>query len=122
MCLAKVPDANRPATTPIDDFYRLFMVPGMAHCYGGTGASNFGGVGQQIPPARDALHDVQTALERWVEQGTAPSQLVATRFTEPGANAKTVQLQRPLCLYPAVPRYKGSGDPNAAASFACVQP
>ena len=103
-------------------FYRLFMVPGMAHCYGGTGASNFGGVGQQIPPVRDALHDVQTALERWVEQGTAPSQLVATRFTEPGPNAKTVQLQRPLCLYPAVPRYKGSGDPNAAASFACVQP
>lgn len=118
-------DAVARATGGLDAtqrFYRLFMVPGMAHCYGGTGASNFGGVGQQIPPVRDALHDVQTALERWVEQGTAPSQLVATRFTEPGPSAKTVQLQRPLCLYPAVPRYKGTGDPNAAASFACVQP
>lgn len=104
------------------NFYRLFMVPGMAHCYGGTGASNFGGVGQQIPPVRDAMHDVQTALERWVEQGTAPAQFIATRFTDPAANARTVQLQRPLCLYPAVPRYKGSGDPNDAANFACLRP
>jgi feruloyl esterase len=103
------------------DFYRLFMVPGMAHCYGGPGASNFGGVGQQIPPVRDATHDIQTALERWVEQGASPTQLVATRFTDSAASARTVQLQRPLCLYPAVPRYNGSGDPNDAASFACVR-
>ncbi len=44
-------------------FYRLFMVPGMTHCYFGPGATSFGGVGQQIPPVRDATHDVQTALE-----------------------------------------------------------
>lgn len=103
-------------------FYRLFMVPGMAHCYGGTGASNFGGVGQQIPPTRDPEHDIQSALERWVEQGAPPAHMTATRFTDSTAGARTVQLQRPLCLYPAVPRYKGNGDPNAAASFACVQP
>lgn len=110
-------NGGREAT---QNFYRLFMVPGMAHCYGGTGASNFGGVGMQIPPVRDAAHDIQTALERWVEQGTAPSEFIATRFTDSVATTRTVQLTRPLCLYPLVPRYKGSGDPNAATSFACV--
>ena len=102
-------------------FYRLFMVPGMTHCYFGSGATSFGGIGQQIPPVRDAAHDVQTALEAWVERGTAPNQLIATKFTDEAAPTRTVKLTRPLCLYPTLPRYKGSGDPNDAANFACVQ-
>ena len=102
-------------------FYRLFMVPGMTHCYGGPGATSFGAVGQQIPPGRDAEHDIQTALENWVERGTPPAQLTATKFTDDAAATRTVRLTRPLCLYPAVPRYKGTGDPNDAASFACVR-
>jgi feruloyl esterase len=53
------------------DFLRLFMVPGMTHCGFGPGASSFGGFIQQIPPTRDAVHDVQTALEQWVEKGIA---------------------------------------------------
>ena len=102
------------------NFYRLFMVPGMAHCSTGEGATNFGGVGQQIPPARDAAHDIQIALEAWVEHGTAPAQLIATRFTDEQAATRTVKYTRPLCLYPTVARYKGTGDPNDAANFACV--
>ena len=101
-------------------FYRLFMVPGMTHCYGGPGATSFGAVGQQIPPVRDATHDIQTALENWVERKAPPAQLVATKFTDDAAATRTIRLTRPLCLYPAVPRYKGTGDPNDAASFACV--
>jgi len=103
------------------NFYRLFMVPGMAHCSTGEGATNFGGVGQQIPPVRDAAHDIQTALEAWVEHGTAPAQIVATRFTDEQPATRTVKYTRPLCLYPTVARYKGTGDPNDAANFACVQ-
>ena len=103
------------------NFYRLFMVPGMTHCYGGPGATSFGAVGQQIPPVRDATHDIQTALENWVERGTAPAQLVATKFSDDKAATRSVKLTRPLCLYPTVPRYKGTGDPNDAANFACVQ-
>jgi feruloyl esterase len=103
------------------DFYRLFMVPGMTHCYGGPGATSFGGVGQQIPPVRDAAHDIQTALENWVERGTAPAQLIATKFSDDKATTRTVKLTRPLCLYPTVARYKGTGDPNDAGNFACVQ-
>jgi feruloyl esterase len=102
-------------------FYRLFMVPGMNHCSGGIGASNFGGVGQQIPPVRDAAHDLQTALENWVERGTAPTQFIGTKFADNQATTRTVQYTRPVCLYPTVPRYKGTGDPNDAANFACVR-
>ncbi len=101
------------------EFYRLFMVPGMTHCYFGPGASSFGGVGQQIPPVRDATHDVQTALERWVEKGVAPERIVATKYTDDKAATRTVRLTRPLCVYPAVAQYSGSGDPNDAASFVC---
>jgi tannase/feruloyl esterase len=102
-------------------FYRLYMVPGMAHCYFGSGASAFGGVGQQIPPVRDATHDVQLALEAWVEQGVTPQQLVATKFADDKAATRTVKLTRPLCAHPTTPRYRGTGDPNDAASFVCVR-
>ena len=103
------------------DFYRLFMVPGMNHCSGGIGASNFGGVGQQVPPVRDAAHDLQTALENWVERGTPPAQFVGTKFTDNQAATRTVEYTRPICLYPTVPRYKGTGDQKDAANFACVR-
>jgi feruloyl esterase len=100
-------------------FYRLFMVPGMRHCYFGPGATSFGAVGQQIPPVRDAVHDVQTALEAWVEHGQAPDHMVATKYTDDAAATRTVRLTRPLCSWPSVPRYTG-GDPNSASSFTCV--
>jgi feruloyl esterase len=101
------------------DFYRLFMVPGMAHCYSGPGANSFGGVGQQIPPVRDKLHDIQTALENWVEKGEAPERLIATKFADETPGNRQVKFTRVLCPYPSVAAYK-SGDPNDAASFACV--
>ena len=101
------------------EFYRLFMVPGMTHCYFGPGASSFGGVGQQIPPVRDATHDVQTALESWVEKGVAPERIVATKYTDDKAATRTVRLTRPLCVHPAVAQYSGAGDTNDAASFVC---
>jgi hypothetical protein len=101
------------------EFYRLFMVPGMTHCYFGSGATSFGGVGQQIPPVRDPTHDIQTALEHWVEDGVAPEGLIATKYVDDAAATRTIMLTRPLCLYPLVPRYKGIGDPNDAKSFMC---
>ena len=103
------------------EFYRLFMVPGLAHCSGGIGASSFGGVGQQLPPVRDAAHDLVTALEQWVERGVPPAQFIGTKYTDNEATTRTVQYTRPVCLYPSVARYKGTGDPNDAANFACVK-
>jgi hypothetical protein len=88
-----------PATR---DFYRLFMVPGMFHCSGGVGVSSF-----------DAL----TPLIEWVEKGTAPNAIVGSRIVD----GKVVRT-RPLCPYPQVARYKGSGSVEEAANFACVAP
>ncbi len=104
------------------DFYRLFMVPGMAHCYRGQGANSFGGVGQQIPPTRDAVHDLQTALEEWVEQGVAPTHLIATKYVDDDADTTAVEFTRKLCPYPSVARYSQSGDPSKAESFVCTIP
>jgi len=97
------------------DFYRLFMAPGMLHCGGGPGPNNFG----QGTPLADADHDVIKALERWVEHGIAPDRIVATKFV--GDNpASGVALTRPLCPYPEVAHWIGVGDTNDAANFICV--
>jgi hypothetical protein len=104
------------------DFMRLFMVPGMQHCYAGPGATSFGGVGQQVPPARDPAHDVQAALEAWVEKGIAPDHIVATKYANDAATTTAIRLSRLLCPYPQVPKYKGSGEHVDAASFQCVAP
>ena len=75
---------------------RLFLAPGVYHCGGGPGPDQI---------------DLVGALDRWVETGQAPATLLATK-----RNAK---ISRPLCPYPAEPHYKGSGDPDDAASFEC---
>jgi feruloyl esterase len=82
--------------------YRLFMVPGMAHCAGGDGASRF---------------DLVPALENWVEHGIAPGEIIAQR--ERGG---AVDRTRRLCPWPGAARYDGKGDPDAAASFRCENP
>jgi feruloyl esterase len=75
------------------------MTPGMGHCGGGEGPSTF---------------DKIAALDRWVEEGQAPESIVASRV----ANGK-VERSRPLCPYPQVARYKGSGNIDEAANFVC---
>ncbi len=104
------------------DFFRLFMVPGMAHCTFGPGATSFGGIAQQIPPARDTTHDVQAALEQWVEKGIAPDYLVASKFADDKPTTRTVIATHLLCTYPEVAKYKGAGDPNDATNFQCGAP
>jgi len=100
------------------DFYRLFMVPGMEHCVGGPGPNAFGQILAPQPPSNDAQHDMLTALERWVEQGIAPERIIATKYVNDNP-AAGVAMQRPLCPYPAVARWIGSGGTNDAASFVC---
>ena len=100
------------------DFYRIFMVPGMAHCSGGAGPNAFGN-GTSNGPVIDADHDLVKALERWVEQGIAPDKFIATHYVN-NVPAQGVQFQRPLCPYPERGEYVGKGDPNDAANFRCV--
>jgi peptidoglycan/xylan/chitin deacetylase (PgdA/CDA1 family) len=83
----------------IDRFFRLFMVPGLGHCSGGTGATTF---------------DFLSALEGWVERGVAPDRVVASKV-ENGATVRT----RPLCPYPQRAVYTGTGSTDEAANFVC---
>jgi Tannase and feruloyl esterase len=98
-------------------FMRLYMVPGMQHCQGGPGATSFG----QFVPEGDAQHDLYQALEQWVEKGTAPDRLIATKYVSDPDHSKGVKMTRPLCPYPQSAKYKGTGDSNDAANFACVE-
>jgi feruloyl esterase len=85
-----------------NDFARLFMVPGMFHCGGGVGTGTF---------------DTATQLVKWVESGAAPDRIEASRVLQ----GKVVRT-RPLCVYPQVARYKGSGSIDESGNFACVKP
>ena len=102
-----------------DSFLRLYMVPGMQHCGGGPGPDVFGQMGFSSP--NDPQHNMYLALEQWVEKGAAPSTVIATKEAASGS-VGGVKVTRPLCAYPQVAKYKGSGDTNDAANFACGAP
>jgi feruloyl esterase len=84
------------------DWLRLFMLPGMAHCGGGPGPNQV---------------NWMPALERWRESGIAPDRLTASRVSD-----KHVNMTRPICPYPAVAKYNGVGSTNDAANFVCKVP
>jgi feruloyl esterase len=92
-----------PGLRRTQSFARLFMVPGMYHCSGGPGPNTF-----------DAL----SPLVNWVENGVAPETITATKFVADTPPA--VQMTRPLCVYPKVAKYNGSGSTSIAANFTCV--
>ncbi len=101
----------------VSNFARLYMVPGMQHCVSGPGPNWFGQLGTTT--AKGPEHGVYDALEQWVESGTAPEAIVATKYVGDNSS-KGVQMTRPLCPYPQVDKYKGSGDTNDSANFACA--
>jgi tannase/feruloyl esterase len=82
-----------------DDWMRLFLLPGVGHCGGGVGPDQA---------------DYMAALERWKENGIAPDSLVAAKVA-----GGRVQMTRPICAYPKVAAYKGTGSTNDAANFVC---
>jgi feruloyl esterase len=86
----------------VDDSVRLYMVPGMGHCGGGEGPNVF---------------DTLTALEQWREHGVAPKEIIASQITK-GSVSRT----RPLCPYPQVAQYKGTGSTDQAENFVCRLP
>ena len=103
---ANPPGHGTPAfidsTKRIEDFARLFMVPGMDHCGDGPGPNMFDAFG---------------ALVKWVEHDSAPREIIASQMTN-GAVART----RPLCPYPMTAHYMGHGSTDDAANFACRMP
>ena len=85
-----------------ENFVRLFMAPGMQHCGNGPGPNQINYMG---------------AIERWRESNTAPDTLTAYHVTN-----NRVDMVRPLCPYPQVAQYKGTGSTNDAANFVCKAP
>ena len=92
--------AKDNARTPVQDWSRLFLVPGMGHCQGGEAALD--------------RFNMLDAIVDWVEQGKAPAQVIATGAALPGRS-------RPLCPYPQHTQYSGSGNPDSAASYRCAE-
>jgi feruloyl esterase len=102
------------------DFYRLFMVPGMTHCGKGPGANAFGQSfwGRALPVQNDPDHHISRALEAWVERGVAPDRIIATKYVNEDP-AKGTQITRPICPYPEIPLYTGTGSTAVSTSFVC---
>jgi hypothetical protein len=82
----------------VKDWSRLFLVPGMGHCQGGTATVD--------------SFDMLSAIVDWVEKGKAPDSITAKNRTAPVRS-------RPLCAYPAHAQFSGNGDPQDAANFVC---
>ena len=109
-------DSPRENLEDTQDFFRLFMAPGVNHCGGGSGPnSGFAYTLANAVDVLDADHDILAALDRWVERGVAPSRLIASHFT-----AAVADKTRPICAYPKIARYKGKGDPNQPGAWVCT--
>jgi feruloyl esterase len=90
---------QRMGAEKVSEFARLFMAPGVGHCGGGAGPTPSGQL---------------EAVLSWVEDGKAPATLTATRRDQTGAARS-----RPLCPYPLVAKYKGTGSTDESANFVC---
>lgn len=99
------------------EFVRVYMVPGMQHCGGGPGVTVLGAVPES---GADPQYGIQVVLERWVERNAAPAEIMATKYKRSGDPESGVAGTRPICPYPEVARYKGTGSTEEAASFSCV--
>ena len=93
------------ARADVDGFLKLFMAPGMSHCTGGPGPNSFDALG---------------ALRLWVEHGSAPLRIVASKSGRAEVPGGAAVMTRPLCAYPAVARWNGSGATDDAANFSCT--
>jgi acetyl esterase/lipase len=106
------------------EFVRLFMAPGLQHCFGGPGPTSFGGITAARQPA-DPSADLSAALENWVERGIAPEEIVAKKpqnalpaiFDSTAGGTERTGL---LCAYPKHAKWNGSGDQARSSSFTCV--
>ncbi|KAL2014821.1 hypothetical protein VTN00DRAFT_2346 [Thermoascus crustaceus] len=124
----------KPKGIELNDFYRLFMVPGLQHCVGTPSSMNapwyIAGMNQEtvlgtgihsVPGFEDAQHDVLLSMIEWVEKGTAPDQIIATKW-ENDTLHEVVARQRPVCMYPKHAMYTGTGDVNKAQNWKMASP
>jgi feruloyl esterase len=98
------PGDDSPST--IGNSYRLFMIPGLAHCDGVPGAETF---------------DPLSVMVNWVEHGVAPDRMIARKLrSDSKASERASELL--LCPYPQTAEYRGSGNVEEASSYSCIDP
>ena len=119
----------------LSDVYRFFLIPGMQHCAGCDPRTDapwmIAGASQSlnlvpntthsVPGFSNPDHDALLALMRWVENGTAPDQIIATKFVN-DTPAMGVARQRPLCPFPKQAVFDGKGNVNQTEGWSCVEP
>jgi hypothetical protein len=114
----------------IENFYRLYMVPGTEHCGGGPGPTTFLGPFQIQPSvdgaehsivSSDPSHNMITALEAWVERGDAPDKIIATKYVDDKPQKGTSRTWL-LCPYPKHAKWTGKGSTNHSSAYTCEQP
>ena len=111
------------AVAQLQGFAMLYMAPGMWHCGAsigaGPGPNSFGGMIQEPAPSFDPQHDLLSALTQWVENGVAPGPVIATKYVGDTPQLG-IAMQRPICVFPDVAEYNGTGDPTLPSNFKCV--
>jgi feruloyl esterase len=107
---------RKEALRRTQEFARLFLFPGVGHCNGGAGPDS--AKGDLLPDPYSKIDRIALdPLVEWVEHGIAPDRIIAYHVDV----ANNVQdFSRPVCPYPALPRYSGAGDTTQARSFICV--
>ena len=101
-----------------DNFVRLFMLPGFHHCGGGPGPNVFGAPSNPLVNLNDPERDVMGAIVRWVEEDEPPSRIIATKFVRDDPDLG-ISRTRPVCPYPQVAQYSGTGSIDDAENFEC---
>ncbi|HEY1963702.1 MAG TPA: tannase/feruloyl esterase family alpha/beta hydrolase [Acidobacteriaceae bacterium] len=115
-------DQQKQSTDGIASFARLYLMPGVKHCFDGPGPDSIGQWGYPAMKESDASHNVIHALEDWVEQNKAPAAIIATKYGELPSHDRDphkILMTRPICPYPQQAHYKGTGSSKDAASFEC---
>jgi feruloyl esterase len=108
------------------NFIVLYMVPGMAHGFGGSGPNAFGQV--MAPPATGTpATNIGSALVAWVEKGERPGPVIAGKYDNDikallAPEEMVASRTRPICLYPQVARWNGKGSIDEAKNFNCALP
>lgn len=101
------------------DQLRLFMVPGVQHCVGGTGPDAIGQIGAP-PPGEQPERSVGAAIQAWVETGRTPDSIVGRRgMIAMAMKPSTPERQRLICAYPTRAVLQPGADPDKAASYSC---
>lgn len=111
-------DVQKKMGQKADSVVRLYMAPGVEHCMRGPGPSSFGQFG--TPTAKGPKYGLFDLLEDWVEKGSSDAQVYATKYGAGPDGAMKPVMTRPLCAYPKVAKYKGTGDTNEGENFTCA--